>query len=344
MLQTASRHSGSCNPEVSIEPSWPRSPDGSGWDGKNLLPMVLRGASPFRKTWDVNVLLKEVESILGAQVVDIPQASAGAHNYGLAMELSDGRQILAQLLHFQLPPSFSEDWLLPRIMFVPAALDFPHTVTPTRDFCIALLQSAVEAVFKNKVICKTPGKDTIDPKLLAAKQSILRFIPSILPAQRHDEENLDYYRFVLQHDDYGIHNMSIWLDEEGRVGITSVYDWETGCIVPLILSEIDFLIFGRYLTVDGNGEPSWRLWDPATKVEPEWPAMFQTHARHYVQALKQRAPVLDSAIREGKDARHLWLALKRWRGDDPLQFFCELGTWAEARMREKEGGWMEYRA
>lgn len=50
------------------------------------------------------------------------------------------------------------------------------------------------------------------------------------------------------------------------------------------------------------------------------------------------APYLEDMMETGKDARHLWLALKRWNGQDPEGFFGELGAWAEARMRWKDEG------
>lgn len=172
---------------------------------------------------------------------------------------------------------------------------------------------------ERKAICKMPAKKTVDPNVIAAKQSLLRFIPHMLPEE--DDENL--YRFVLQHDDYGIHNMSIFVDEKGAIDITSVYDWETGCIVPLILSEIDFLIFGRYLTVDEDGEPAWRLWDPEIEVEPHWPARFQEHARRYVMVCTLHHPWsfcatsapdlgLIKTYRQSKEKHHTWKTQSMW--------------------------------
>lgn len=32
--------------------------------------------------------------------------------------------------------------------------------------------------------------------------------------------------------------------------------------------------------------------------------------------------------------RHLWFALRDWRGDDPEDYFGRLGAWAENRMNE----------
>ena len=75
--------------------------------------------------------------------------------------------------------------------------------------------------------------NTVGPKAAAAKQSLLRYIPNILP--KGNDSLL--FRLVLEHGDYGIHNTSITMDEKDLPLITSLFDWETGQIVPAILSD-----------------------------------------------------------------------------------------------------------
>lgn len=53
-----------------------------------------------------------------------------------------------------------------------------------------------------------------------------------------------------------------------------------------------------------------------------------------MQVLFERAPNYRDTIRAGKDARHLWFALREWRGDDPEDYFGALGVWAEKRIKE----------
>ena len=60
---------------------WPKMPDGSEFDGTKLSDLVLSGSSPFQGIWDVNLLIREVEDNLGAQVIDIPFVSSGSNNY-----------------------------------------------------------------------------------------------------------------------------------------------------------------------------------------------------------------------------------------------------------------------
>ncbi len=60
---------------------WPKMPDGSDYDGKQLLSLVRDGNSPFHGLWDVNLLVREIEKNLGAQVIDVPVISKGSNNY-----------------------------------------------------------------------------------------------------------------------------------------------------------------------------------------------------------------------------------------------------------------------
>ena len=60
---------------------WPKMPDGSDFDGKQLLTLVRSGNSPFHVVWDVKLLIREIEENIGAQVIDIPIVYMGANNY-----------------------------------------------------------------------------------------------------------------------------------------------------------------------------------------------------------------------------------------------------------------------
>ena len=64
----------------------PRMPDGSYYDGHNLLRMLRDGNSPFADRWDVNLLVCEIEEKLSAKVVDIPSVSMGSNNYVYSSE------------------------------------------------------------------------------------------------------------------------------------------------------------------------------------------------------------------------------------------------------------------
>lgn len=61
--------------------TWPQMADGRDFDGYNLLNLLHGGHSPFHDTWDVKLLIQEIEDKLSAQVVDIPHVSSGSNNY-----------------------------------------------------------------------------------------------------------------------------------------------------------------------------------------------------------------------------------------------------------------------
>ncbi len=60
---------------------WPKMSNGSSFDGKQLLNLVRSGNSPFHGAWDVKLLIREVEEVLGTQVLDIPNVSKGSNSY-----------------------------------------------------------------------------------------------------------------------------------------------------------------------------------------------------------------------------------------------------------------------
>ncbi|MCJ1343386.1 hypothetical protein MMC31_001579 [Peltigera leucophlebia] len=416
---------------------WPKMPDGKKFDGKQLLALVRSGNSPFRGVWDVNILIREVEEYLGAQVIDIPAVNKGSNNYNrlaahegfhlklsnqpdvvarlaradvnmpnysgfpfhgqvstakfevavyellrsepnimasnllnhrilvqqvgprldvpqditgrclLLFERADGEKIewwdlspkeraclLAQaarirasLFNFNLPPAFAAFWLRERL-FEQRPKSLPIPVAPTREFCVALFTSKIKATIGNigDMIGWKSDNNTVGPVAAAAKQSLLRLIPHILPPE---SDQTFLYRPVLDHLDFGIHNMSTTMDANGQPLLTSVYDWETACIVPAILSD-PLMSVGVDLVTDPNAAPSLSLVpDYAT---PDRRAEYMTWARQYFKALYIKAPNYERAIKAGKDARHLWFALRAWRGQGPEKFFGDLGGWAERRM------------
>lgn len=60
---------------------WPEMPDGSEFDGTNLLPLVRSGKSPFEEAWDVKLLIRELEENLRDVVTAIPFVYKGSNNY-----------------------------------------------------------------------------------------------------------------------------------------------------------------------------------------------------------------------------------------------------------------------
>jgi hypothetical protein len=44
---------------------------------------------------------------------------------------------------------------------------------------------------------------------------------------------------------------------------------------------------------------------------------------------------MEEVIHKVKEARYLWVKLNKWRGQNPEEFFGELGDWAEKRLAER---------
>ncbi|KAJ9197698.1 hypothetical protein DTO164E3_5552 [Paecilomyces variotii] len=243
--------------------------------------------------------------------------------------LTQTARIRASLFNFNLPLDFATTWLRERL-FEQKPKSLPTPIAPTREFCISLFTSKIEATIGNigDMIGWEDDNNTVGPIAASAKQSLLRLIPHIMPA---DSDRISLYRLVLEHGDYGIHNMSITIDADGQPVVTSLYDWETGCIVPAILSDPLMAVWVDLVT-DENANPSViRVPDDAT---PDDRVEYMIWARQYFMALFNQAPNYERAIKAGKDARHIWFALRDWRGDDPEGYFGDLGAWAERRMKE----------
>ena len=160
--------------------------------------------------------------------------------------------------------------------------ELPLPIAPTRDFWVAMFTAKIKATIgeEGDMIGWEDDHNTVGPIALQAKQSLLRFIPHIMPAGR-DESFL--YRLVLDHGDFGIHNMLITVDAAKQPQITSLYEWETGCIIPAILSDPEMALWVDLVT-DENGAPS------ITRVPEDKPPAFSeefmAYARQYVKVCK----------------------------------------------------------
>jgi hypothetical protein len=228
--------------------------------------------------------------------------------------------------------------------------ELPLPLSPTREFWTAVFQSKIEATIgeEGQMIGWEEDNNTVGPKAAKAKQSLLRFIPHMLPSGPGDGW---LYRPVLEHGDFGIHNMSIAVDAGGKPLITSLYDWETGCIVPALLADPEMAV-AVDLTADENGQP--RITRVGSDETAEYRDEYIKYADFYLtvrvglsktnieppislmmkQELFKGAPEFRRAICAGRDARYFWSALRKWRGDDPEEFFGSLGEGADQRMLE----------
>ncbi|KAJ7459724.1 hypothetical protein FB451DRAFT_1141519 [Mycena latifolia] len=239
--------------------------------------------------------------------------------------LSQSARIRAALFRFDVPLDFAKLWL-PRCPPNPKVL--PGDVEPTRNFAIHFLVSKVEETIKNEgdVIGWEPDHNVVGPMAVRAKQSLLRLIPHVFPVE---EEHCDLYRLVLEHGDFGIHNMTI--TDSDPPTVTSLYDWETGHIVPALLSDPQ-MVTEVDLEINGDGCPVLsRLMDDPSD---EHVAEYKGYAKHYFQVLNERTVEYIPAIKAGKDARHIWFTFKAWTDEEPEEYFGQLGSWADCRWKE----------
>lgn len=116
---------------------------------------------------------------------------------------------------------------------------------------------------------------TVGPIATAAKQSLLRLIPHNMPT---DGDQTALYRLVLEHGDFGIHNMSINMDANGQPLVTSLYDWETGCITPAILSDPLMAVWVDLVPGESVAPSFIRVPDDAT---PDDRVEYMTWPRQY---------------------------------------------------------------
>ncbi|KAK4103338.1 hypothetical protein N658DRAFT_565712 [Parathielavia hyrcaniae] len=345
---------------------WPSMPDGTPYDGKHLLLLARAGKSPFDGVWDVRLLVREIEEKLNTRVTDIPFIDKGSNNYGILLKTADGRDMVARLarsdvnmpdfddfpvavqgaevrfestvyhllrsevllldqaatmraalFRYDPPHDFSTQYFLERVFrFMPDSLSMP--IAPTRD--------------EGDMIRWEDDEETVGPRALAAKQALLKAIPCLLPPETPEAS---LFRLVLEYGDFGIHNMTITKKVNGEPVVTSLFDWETACIWPALLSDPLMAVSPVDLIVDEDAGPSvTRLPEDATPADLE---TYKTWASHYVKRLYHEDPGYKAVIRAGKDFRYLWYALRDWRGGDSEKFFGALGAWAEKWIQELEG-------
>lgn len=159
----------------------------------------------------------------------------------------------AALFNFNPPHAFISRFLAERIPHFSRPIHLSVPITPTRDFCIALLRAKIEATIANlgDPIGWPQSNNVVGPFAIAAKQSLLRILPYLLPPEtRHGT----FYRFVVDHGDYAMWNMTSTFDDNGKPLITSVFGWDMSSVIPAIFSELKLSV-EIDLTADEYGNP-----------------------------------------------------------------------------------------
>lgn len=116
-----------------------------------------------------------------------------------------------------------------------------------------MLKSKIRATIGNKgdIIGWPDGKEVVGSIALAAKHSLIRAIPYIMPLE---DSSSSLYRFVLEHGNFGIHHTSIAIDANLDPQVTSLYDWQEACIVPALLSDPEVRVIPIDLIAGDLGE------------------------------------------------------------------------------------------
>ena len=218
----------------------------------------------------------------------LPLSHSWRTNYHQLILLDQLAHMRAALFRYDPPLDFAVKCLHDRIFdFKPESFAVP--IAPTREFWIDVFESKIKATIRNEgdMIGWEDDEETVGPIALAAKQSLLRAIPHIMPRKSTE---VSLYRLVLEHGDFGIHNTSITKEVNGEPLVTSLYDWETACIVPALLSD-PLVAAGPVDLITGeDGNPCvTRIPKNPTPIDLEAYAVW---ARHYI---KVRCPVYNVA-------------------------------------------------
>ncbi|KJZ76394.1 hypothetical protein HIM_04123 [Hirsutella minnesotensis 3608] len=277
---------------------------------------------------------KSPRGILGRRIFLFEKAPGEHYDYGCWRALSppqksclleEAARLAATLFRFTPPHDFCHEWLTDRILGPQNSDLCRHVVAPTRDFCAALLDAKIQATLL-RVACRWPSLASLS---LGLKDTLKELVPHVLPRPLEKLDEAALYRFVLDHGDYGIHNMTVAIDGQGCPLVTSVYDWEAGTIVPVILSEPKMVVTAD-LTVDEQGEPSISRWGDGDT--PSRMSEYAEWSRGYYKELFAHVPEYREAIRAGRHLRHIWFALRNMdKGCTEPQLF-ELMDWAGAKM------------
>lgn len=143
------------------------------------------------------------------------------------------------------PLDFCLTWLHERLT-EPKPDSFSVPIAPTREFWISVLESKIKTVIGSEgdEIGWGDEREKVGSTALAARQSLLRALPYIMPAENVEAS---LYRFVIDHNDFGFHNVTAIMDERGDIIITSLFDWECADIVPALLSNPELSVMSSII-------------------------------------------------------------------------------------------------
>lgn len=193
----------------------------------------------------------------------------------------------AMLYKFDPPFPFASMWMLRRAFGSGKGAAALGTVA-SRRVCKVLLVDLVQETFGRLRCGMADGEESpvLGTRLSAIELSLRKLVPRILPRSSCKSQEVATYRLVLDNGDFGIHNMTVLGEGEGAPHVTSVFDWEEGCIVPALLSQ-PMMIVTADLILTENGEPGIRRWGDGDT--PSKMAEYMTWARTYYEVSKGAA-------------------------------------------------------
>ncbi|EQK99155.1 3-hydroxybutyryl-CoA dehydratase [Ophiocordyceps sinensis CO18] len=235
--------------------------------------------------------------------------------------LAQSAQAPARLFEYWLPAEYAWTWLPVRLAELQQR-QASRDVAPTRDFCEYMMHARIDFALARFA----PRALDLFSRVATVRGILHWLVPRVLPHAGNGLSEAALYRLVLDHGDFGMHNMTIATDKRGWPWITSVYDWEGASIVPAVLSEPKMVVTAD-LVLDDEGEPTVSRWGDGDSL----PRMdeYLGWSREYYRELFRQSPEYQRVIEASKDARIIWFAMRGLETAEPGALFSRLYEWAK---------------
>jgi hypothetical protein len=237
----------------------------------------------------------------------------------------------AALFKVEVPLDLAVKWLAQRLP-APQPPKINHEVTGTRNFCIELLKAMVETIIGQ-------GGDAVgeacatSPTIGEARELILEVIGRIAP-QGSEATERQLYRLVLEHGDYGIHNMDIFQEKNVALA-TGLHGWDKAYIVPAILADLDVQTNVKVTIDEESGMTAYT--DLPEYLLPTDMVHMAPWADQYFERISQVAPEYrQQIIEDGRRLRYVWHALRDFDLKTMEKSWEKLGRWARIELEDME--------
>ncbi|UNI13915.1 hypothetical protein JDV02_000610 [Purpureocillium takamizusanense] len=173
-----------------------------------------------------------VRGVSGRRIVVFERAEGEKYDYvrwrALSAEqksrlLREAADAAARLFEFEPSQAFSSTWMRRRA----SGLDFqspPADFPASRQACEVLLKNKVRDTVQRAASNYHGMKKSQLSRLDTLEKTLQQLCSCLLPQPRSYQDENMLYRFVLDHGDFGIHNMTIAPADADNMRITSVFD------------------------------------------------------------------------------------------------------------------------